>query len=231
MHTQILELLNEWRYFPKYQLERHVDVFFGLYIHQILEEKFERKYFDTVFPEFPISKQLLIQGHPGNDVINSDFCLITSDKNIATFVELKTDHRSLRDSQDIYYENIKTFSFNDILEKLLNVVKVSSIKYKYLPLLSSLQKVGVINIDLDFYERYKTENRVYANKYLKPNTIISKSIKCEVEYILPKNNTNKENTITFEELSSYPFIDKEFRIYLKKWCKPLKDDIANMLSI
>ena len=49
--------LDEWRHFPAYQLERRVDVFFGLLLPQIVEAEFGWSRNNLcVIPEFPLHK-------------------------------------------------------------------------------------------------------------------------------------------------------------------------------
>ncbi len=50
-------LLDQWRHFPAYQLERRADIFFALYLPGIVEHALGVKVDSRVIPEFPIGKE------------------------------------------------------------------------------------------------------------------------------------------------------------------------------
>ena len=56
----VFPTFDDWRHLPTYQLERRVDVFFGLLLPEIVETEFgiERKYLEVI-PEFPLRKGTL----------------------------------------------------------------------------------------------------------------------------------------------------------------------------
>ena len=55
---QIFKLLRNWYKLPKYQLERRLDIFFVLYLPDILSnlKGIHIKSYDNILPEFPIKK-------------------------------------------------------------------------------------------------------------------------------------------------------------------------------
>ena len=54
---QIFELLKKWYEYPKYQLERRLDIFFSIYLPEILKEKGIHIELNDIFPEFPLKKE------------------------------------------------------------------------------------------------------------------------------------------------------------------------------
>ena len=55
--STILNQLNEWRHLPAYQLERRVDVLFGMFLPTVIGMKFDVNPDNcSVIPEFPLHK-------------------------------------------------------------------------------------------------------------------------------------------------------------------------------
>ena len=74
---KIFDLLKKWYKFPKYQLERRVDIFFALYLPDILKKKRknyvidEEKKYDYIIPEFPLRKK---DSYASNNADYAVFC-------------------------------------------------------------------------------------------------------------------------------------------------------------
>lgn len=95
----IFDNLDVWRNLPAYQLERRADIFFSIYLPEILSHKFGVK-IEGVIPEFPI---LVGTIHPDIDINQSfkiDYLAKANDSKTIILVELKTDEGSRRDKQD-----------------------------------------------------------------------------------------------------------------------------------
>ena len=56
----VFDNLDKWRHLPNYQLERRADIFFSLYLKEVIEEKYHVKLQDTIIPEFPIQLGTLL---------------------------------------------------------------------------------------------------------------------------------------------------------------------------
>lgn len=50
---KLFKHLDNWRHLPAYQLERRADIFFGIYLQEILKKKFNED-IDFIVPEFPV---------------------------------------------------------------------------------------------------------------------------------------------------------------------------------
>ena len=104
--NRALETLDKWRHLPDYQLERRVDVYFGLLLPDILKAKFGlRSNRITVIPEFPLHKGLIINADDedaeDNESVKVDFAVFHPDpvERRVFLVELKTDNQSIRKEQ------------------------------------------------------------------------------------------------------------------------------------
>ena len=102
------ELLNRWRHLPAYQLERRADIFFALFLPEVLGERLGTKINPLLVPEFPIRKGLLRKhdDKEDNQSIKADYLALELALEDSAFpkraflVELKTDSASRRDDQD-----------------------------------------------------------------------------------------------------------------------------------
>lgn len=104
--NRALETLDRWRHLPDYQLERRVDIFFGLLLPDILKAKFKlRNNRMTVIPEFPLHKGLIVNAddEDGEDnlSVKVDFAVFhpDSEERRVFLVELKTDNQSIHKKQ------------------------------------------------------------------------------------------------------------------------------------
>lgn len=146
---KIFENLDTWRKLPKYQLERRADMFFGLYVKDIVENLLETEkpeLSDIVIPEFPIGKNIietlkreknprLPEYDPTLQSVNVDYALFSKD--VVYFIELKTDMGSRNSIQDEYLEYAHGQNIRIFVEHIKTVAKPSNNpkswkKYRYL---------------------------------------------------------------------------------------------------
>jgi hypothetical protein len=77
--NRLFGLLNRWRHFATYQFERRVDIFFALYLREIVESRVKDPLFDTMIPEFPLWLDKLKL---------ADYMLFSQDKKTVYLLEL-----------------------------------------------------------------------------------------------------------------------------------------------
>ena len=100
----VFDLLDEWRKFPNYQLERRADIFFAFYLPEVLGE-LEKCKIKGLIPEFPVRKGLLPDCFKGNEgqenrSVKIDYLGFSSEK--AFLIELKTEDDSVNSKQIAY---------------------------------------------------------------------------------------------------------------------------------
>ena len=139
---KVFSNLDQWRNLPKYQLERRADIFFSLYIRDILQSHFKSKIDDTIIPEFPLNDSI-----ESKRTVNVDYVLFDSNGKTVYFVELKTDPASRRDEQDKYLERASKKGIKTILTELVGVFAATKAKQKYFHLFSLLHRLKLIEID------------------------------------------------------------------------------------
>jgi hypothetical protein len=146
--NQIFDLLDNWKELPAYQLERRADIFFALYLPEILNQKpFELDItHDNIIPEFPVKKD---NSNLSNKI---DYVVVSEKKKTIYLIELKTEMCSIRPEQDKYLKDASEKTIKDLVKDILTIADNSkSEKYKHL--LACMEKAGIdINSDANDYK-------------------------------------------------------------------------------
>ncbi len=141
--NEILNNMDTWRHLPAYQLERHADIFFSIYLTEVLANKFNTE-MEGIIPEFPVQIGTITNG-VSNQSFKIDY--LARAKNKIIFVELKTDEASRRSAQDVYLEQARQVGMVKLLEGLRKIYKATTSKQKYHHLLTHVEKLGLITPD------------------------------------------------------------------------------------
>ena len=204
MTVSIFELfrtLNEWRHLPAYQLERRVDVFFGMFLAEVIEKTFCVSG-ANVIPEFPLHKGSISNNSGNNRTANVDFAVFAEKENEKHIflVELKTDIESLNEKQLTTMRNAKAIAKSS---GLLNGVKKAAIasnsKHKYAQLIWKLLKLDCLHLDAesDLTEKCMNKGKRGLKSVFKELSVGEKWVDASVHLvvILPEKPKPK-----FEEL-------------------------------
>ena len=179
----VFDLLDDWRLLPAYQLERRADIFFAVYLKQILEESQKNCKVEQIIPEFPVRIGSIYLDININKSYKIDYLAIC--KNKVFLIELKTDANSRRSKQDEYLEKAKSLNIEKLIDGLLKIFEATASKNKYRRLLSILQQNGWLI----------EKNGKWQN--------LSKDTDIEIVYIQPLEDADKDkNIITFEKVAS-----------------------------
>ena len=147
--STILNQLDEWRHLPAYQLERRVDVLFGMFLPTVIGMKFDVNPDKcSVIPEFPLHKGKL-EGSNNNQSMNVDFAAFFEKGNgkHLCLVELKTDQKSISVNQIKMLGEAKTKAgARNLLVGVLEAAKASSESRKYAHLIWKLHEIGCIEL-------------------------------------------------------------------------------------
>lgn len=102
----------------------------------------------------PISKALIYakSGYTGHDSIKVDFMLVSEDYQTAYLVELKTDEKSVRDRQNEDLNICSGLFLYDILKDVLQVIKRTDERRKYMHLLKVMECNGLLNVSKNVYD-------------------------------------------------------------------------------
>jgi hypothetical protein len=162
----IFDQLVEWKELPSYQAERRLDIFFGYFLKKILKSC---KYIHTndpikILPEFPLvdkenpNGQWKVKTKVANDKENGqwrskhiDFLVTDGCQCIA--VELKTDNKSISESQLKYYDMFMNETWDEIRGDIETLYKHTKEKRKYQILIDHLKD--------DMWQNIKSKKVVY----------------------------------------------------------------------
>lgn len=144
---KMLGNLDRWRHFPKYQLERRADLFFSLFLREIVQHSGftgQKQLHRALLPEFPYKNV-----EERHTTVNFDYVLFSEELDTAYIVELKTDPESSGDVNNPYLAELEDgdITFTDIISGLVRVARKSPHKLKYQRLLEELQEIGVVEKD------------------------------------------------------------------------------------
>ena len=143
----VFGLLDAWRHLPAYQLERRADVFFALFLPDVLEAGFSVEINRRLIPEFPIKKG------GNNQSKNVDYFALSQDRERAFLVELKTDMESIdRKREQERIRLLKSKTATQIIDDLKLIAKSKSVRSnkhtrgKYFHLFLELKELGLIDV-------------------------------------------------------------------------------------
>ena len=196
--------MDEWRHLPAYQLERRADIFFSIYLCDLLQSKFGVE-IDRVIPEFPIRIGTI---HPEVDINRSfkvDYLAKAKGSNKVILIELKTDDSSRRTKQDWYLERAKEVGIVKLLYGLREIYHATNSKKKYRCLLDKLRNIGLITLEAG------GEIGVVETEY-----------DIQTVYIQPNNREKQKNVISFYEAAEIierhgDELSQRFSMSLREW--------------
>jgi hypothetical protein len=168
--------MDTWRHLPAYQLERRADIFFSIYLPEVLADRFQTE-IEGILPEFPVHIGTITNG-VSNLSFKIDYLARAQTKVI--FVDLKTDQGSRRTAQDLYLEQSRQIGLPKLLDGLRKIYKATTSKQKYSHLLAHVEKLGLITLDS------KGIFSIQPDEY-----------EIEIVYIQPNNPYGQDNVITF----------------------------------
>lgn len=202
--TQIDTLFNRldaWRHFPNYQLERRADIFFSLYLPEVLEDKLGFPIRTELIPEFPVHKVTINNdnnGHKGHKSVKIDYIALSKNDEspiTALLVELKTDGGSLKPSQTDYLKAARKKGLKKLLEGLLIIFRATDSKSKYFCLLSYLESLRLLRIPEKLKQIMSQPYHQGANEASEWIEITPRSIETQIVYVIPNTDCLKNKSI------------------------------------
>ena len=219
----LFDRMDAWRHLPSYQLERRADLFFSLYLPEVLEAKLGFPVQTQIVPEFPVRIKTIYPGHPTNQSYKIDYFALSADSKKAIFVELKTEGKSRRDKQDKYLKAAGNKRLPTLLDGVLDIFQETRSKRKYFCLLKSLESMKLLRIPEDLKKIMSLPRLQGVTKMSRAIKITTRKIKPLIVYVQPNNVRSKGNRsriITFAD----------FRAVVKKHKDPVSKRFAQSLS-
>ena len=215
----LFDRMDAWRHLPNYQLERRADLFFSLYLPEVLGAKLGFPVQDQLVPEFPVRIGTIYPNIPINKSYKIDYVALSADANTAVLVELKTEGMSRRANQDKYLLASRDAGLSALLGGVLEIFRATNSKRKYFCLLEHLESMGLLRIPLQLKEimsRPYHQGATHASRQIDVTTHVTETA---IVYVQP--NGNGRDIITFEE----------FRAVVQKHDDPVSQRFAQSLFV
>ncbi len=148
----VLERLDQWRHLPKYRLEQHVDVLFGMTLPRVLSLHLGVPEEDLcVIPEFPIRYGTLGKSEDrkasDNQSFNVDFSVWHKACQRVFLVEIKTDMDSLSTEQLAKMVEVQASGpFDRFVDGFVSIALATDEPRKYAQLIWRLHEVGAMHV-------------------------------------------------------------------------------------
>lgn len=214
----LFDRMDDWRHLPNYQLERRTDLFFSLYLPEVLEAKLGFPVAEQIVPEFPVRIGTIYPDTPIDKSYKIDYVALSAAADKAILVELKTEGLSRRDNQDKYLFASREVGFTALLGGVLDIFRVTNSKRKYFALLEHLESMGLFRIPVDMKQimsRPGIQGVTDASRRVEVTASVTDSI---IVYVQP--NGSGDDIINFEE----------FRAVVQKHNDPVSQRFARSLT-
>lgn len=218
----LFDRLDVWRHFPNYQLERRADIFFSLYLPEVLEAKLGFPILPDLVPEFPVRIGTIYPEIPIDKSYKIDYVALSADSQTAVLVELKTEMMSRRPEQDEYLLSAQMVGFSDLLDGLLNIFTATNAKRKYFYLLTQLESMGLLFIPNSVKEVMSRSSLYGLNAFAQDikNTAKEKVTKILVVYVQPHGESS--DIISFRDFAEVVRrhddpVSERFALSLSAW--------------
>lgn len=230
---KVFQNLTLWRNLPKYQLERRADIFFSIYLKEILEATLceddnKVELLPVIIPEFPL------RHGSEHHTVNVDYVMFSKSLSTVYLIEFKTDMGSLRDEQFEYLFNARQQiekadgGFKSILTDLCRVFKATGDKQKYFHLFHQLAQLGLISMSPDIKEKLYSERKQGVGELIDNIKMIRDISSCEIIMLQPTRFTDEEmakvRSYDLKAVNQITFAD------VVKCLTALKSPFADMLA-
>jgi len=191
--------MDTWRHFPNYQLERRADIFFALYLPEVLEAKLGFAFAPEMVPEFPVRIGTIYPSIPIDKSYKIDYVALSAGADKAVLVELKTEGLSRRPEQDRYLLAAQKVGLPALLGGLLDIFRATNAKRKYFYLLQHLESMGLLRIPMQMRDIMAGVALQGVTDSSRQIEITAKTTESLIVYIQP--NGNGPDIITFREFA------------------------------
>ena len=147
---RVFDLLDEWRHLPDYQLERRADVFFALFLPEVLEKVLSKGNSQVnikrpLIPEFPIRTDKKDKnGKKYKFSKKVDYFALSRDRERAFLIELKTDMKSIDEGQINFIKSTAQKEIAEIIWDVLAIFQTTKERAKYVHLLANLSQLSLV---------------------------------------------------------------------------------------
>ena len=223
----VFDRMDEWRHLPKYQLERRSDVFFSLYLPEVLEARLGFPIRPEVTPEFPVRKATIYPDHRGDDCCNIDYLALSTTGAESLFVELKTDQGSRRVRQDDYLVRAQQVGLAALLDGVCSIFRATSRQYrpKWFTLLLHLERSRLLQIPTRLKDIMSGDSHRGAPEASRNIVITAPTSTPRIVYVQPHADVDEHVVaISFEEFAAVVArhsdpVSQRFAASLLEWAR------------
>ncbi len=217
--------MDRWRHLPAWQLERRADIFFSVYLADVVAELTGVPVSDRLIPELPIKRDLIWPEHPTSKSVKVDYCLLARDRSRAFFVELKTDAGSRRAAQDHYLERARDVGFRAIVGGIADIARASSAHQKYAHLLAELAHHGLVRLPADLLRFVYPKPRQGLRARQQDIEVLVGDSEFDVEVIYVQLRSGQGRCIDFDTFARFVErhddpVSRHFARSLRQWQAP-----------
>jgi hypothetical protein len=198
--------MDKWRHLPAYRLEPRADIFFAVFLPEIIQSKFDIAVREPIIPEFPFRRGTIYGEHCDgpNASVKVDYLVSSEDGNRVFFVELKTDMASFRPEQDKYLDTAIEVGIPSLVDGVMKIIKATSREFlpKYVHLLDMLEQLGWIKLPEGLTRQVCVENPPSAATWMHQIDGLDASQKPTAQkvYILPEAKDG-QRCISFQDVA------------------------------
>lgn len=223
---KMLENLDDWRHLPKYQLERRADLFFGLFVRDVVASHLNIELNEIIIPEFPYKNNV-----SRYTTVNFDYVLFSKETKTAYILELKTDSGSVDDEQLAYLKLAKDTEtgLNAIVSDIIDVADNSRHDSKYGCLLNKFKELQLVEKDAAT-GKFKMNPNNFSIEILYLSPQLSEKSRSKVLDVV--GNDKEAHIISFNKAADIleitgGAVECHFAAYLRRWNDIKAGDICH----
>ena len=229
----VFDQLDKWRHLPKYQLERRADIYFAMFLPEVLGRRFGAQINPLIVPEFPLKKDGSFAS------TNVDYFALSKECDQLFLVELKTDLRSLEKEQDDYLKKAMEKNLKSLVDDIICISSSPKApRRKYIHLLNQLSSLGLVEVPDDLYKKAYPRDKKTLTPQEKgsltralrdgvKSKVKNAGLKPRIVYVQPHEDSSTRRDyacyIYFEEFASVVKdsgeLGKWFAQSLERWAK------------
>lgn len=220
--SELFDRMDEWRHFPNYQLERRADIFFSLYLPEVLEAKLGFPMRLEFAPEFPVRIGTIYPHIQTDKSYKIDYLALSATGTESVFVELKTEGASRRESQDKYLLASQRVGLPALLEGLCAIFRATNAKRKYFAMMLYLERMGLLQMPPDLTEIMAGQSLQGATAASAGIVITAPSTEPRIVYVQP--NGDGPDIISFQEFADVVVrhpdaVSQRFATSMREWAR------------
>ena len=196
----LFDRMDAWRHLPNYQLERRADLFFSLYLPEVLQAKLGFPIAKQIVPEFPVRIGTIYPDIPIDKSYKIDYVALSAKTDKAILVELKTEGLSRRDNQDKYLLASREVGFPALLGGVLDIFRATNSKRKYFALLEHLETMGLLRIPMEMKKNMSRPELQGVTEASQAVEVTGSVIDSIIVYIQPNGTGN--DIINFDDFGA-----------------------------